>query len=91
MPRFRRLTGAHDAGIYNWPMIDQINRNMKTVYDQLIDQPPAGQSQEDLLLIVHQLMQFHPDRGDSRPWHRASSVMDRLEQWLQLHNHMPQP
>lgn len=91
MPRFRRLTGAHDAGIYNWHQIDQIVRNMKIVYDQLIDQPAGGLSQEDLLLIVHQLMQFHPDQGNSRPWHRASSAVDRLEDWLRLHNRLPQP
>lgn len=91
MPRFRRLTGAYDANVYNWTMIDQINRNMKTAYDQLITEPAAGTSQEQLLLITHQLLQFHPDRGDDRPWHRASAAMDRLEDWLRLHNRLPQP
>jgi hypothetical protein len=64
---------------------------MSVVYDQLIQESTDVQSEKDLLLIVSQLMQFHPDLGDSRPWLQAPAVMDRLEQWLQLHNHMPQP
>ena len=93
MPRFRRLIGAYDANTYQWHMINQIVRNMATEYDQLITQSDAGQSQKDLLLIVGQLLQFHPDLGDARPWHRGNkmAMIDSLENWLRLHNRLPQP
>lgn len=93
MPRFKRLTqDADTAETYDWPTIEQIVLDISVLYDQHIFESTDDQSQKDLLLIVSRLVRFKlilP--GDHATWDRNKKIIDDLEQWLQLHNHMPQP